>query len=298
MIFAVALTAMTFGAAGAQCEADTVLSVKDANKVIITENALGLEIKVKGTSADSSYQSIYTVDYDPKARVTSRMSTMADFSGFKTVINGKPRSGEWSAMMGGLSFGFVNAVSAPASMDVEMGKSFELGILHLLAVGYTLPAGYTTFSVGMGLNWRNYKMTTSSTRFIPVDGQISTGAYPEGVSAKFSRLKIFSLMFPIMLHQQFPLKVPGGSRLSLSGGVILNYNGHSSLKTKWIDSQFNEVEEYCGEIGRRPFTVDFIGVLKLCSFAGVYVKYSPMDTLRGDLNPAFHTFSTGVTFFW
>lgn len=191
-------------------------------------------------------------------------------------------------------FGFVNTHKGPENLNVEMAKSFELGILQLAAVEYSTPGDWTNFSIGIGLDWRNYKMTTSDSRFIPVDGQVAVGPYPDDVQSKFSRLKIFSLSFPIMIEQKIPFKVPGGSYFSIAFGAVLNYNGHASMKTHWIDANHNQVEEYCGHIGRRPFTVDLMGIVRLSSCLGIYGKYSLMDTLRGDINPSFRTFSTGL----
>lgn len=376
-IFTAVAAAVSSLTVSAQEYPDTLLSVENTSKIVITENPAGVEVKVLNDDGDSSTVSVVAVEYESKDSWTSVGSNKNPLSSifskgrrqrklnrniktqskyivftddpskvdFKeldipadsseiilvdddldamecwTTINtadkkfimmphgedaySRPRhrkknmkSSYTDFYAGGFMFGFVNACEAPRGLDIEMGKSFELGIFQLVGVKTSFFRGWSAISVGMGLDWRNYKLTTSSTRFIPVDRQVTFGPYPEDVQARFSRLKVFSLTFPIMWEQRFPFKVPGGDRFSLSFGISLNYNGHASLKSKWIDSSFNEVEEYCGHIGRRPFTFDYVGMVRLSDWLGVYAKYSPKTVLRGSINPAFKSFSTGLILFY
>lgn len=207
--------------------------------------------------------------------------------------------GSWDAVMRGFMFGFVNAPASQAGMDVEMGKSFEWSVLQLVGVRYSTPTRNTSISFGIGIDWRNYKMSTASARFVSDGyGHVATGPYPEGVNARFSRLKVFSLNFPILFEQKLPFRVPGKAKFSITGGVVLNYSPHASMLTEWTDTEGNRVEESCNSIGQRQFSVDLIGILRFCKFAGLYVKYSPQTVLHGSNNLSFHTFSTGLICFY
>lgn len=310
----VAVMASSF-AGSSQEHPDTLISVENTSKIIITENPAGVEVKiVSDDGSDSSKVSVVEVEYDSKDSWTSAgtsknpLYSLFSMDRRQRKIERKDRHSrshhnsyddvETDFYGGGFMFGFVNACEAPRGLDIEMGKSFELGIFQLIGMKTSFFGGWSAFSLGMGLDWRNYKLTTSSTRFIPVDREVTFGPYPEGTQPRFSRLKVFSLTFPIMWEQRFPFKVPGGDRFSISFGISLNYNGHSSLKSKWIDSSFNEVEEYCGHIGRRPFTFDYVGIVRLANWLGIYAKYSPKTVLRGNINPSFKSFSTGLILFY
>lgn len=63
--------------------------------------------------------------------------------------------------------------------------------------------------------------------------------------------------------------------------------------SKWLDEEGNETEESSKSIGHRQFSVDLTGMLRVCSWAGLYFKYSPMKVLDSR-SPAFHPFSTGI----
>lgn len=216
-----------------------------------------------------------------------------------SVVVHEGRHGTWDAVTRGLMIGFVNAPASCRGMDVAMGKSFEIAALQLLGVRYTTPSRRTALSAGIGIDWRNYKLHGASTRFIADGhGHVGLGGYPEDVNARFSRLKTFSLSFPIMIEQRLPVRVPGNARLSITGGVVLNYTPQGSMLTEWTDTEGNRVEQSCNSIGQRQFSVDFIGILRFCKFAGIYVKYSPQTVLHGSNNLTFRTFSTGLICFY
>ncbi|MDE7126109.1 MAG: hypothetical protein K2O12_06495 [Muribaculaceae bacterium] len=246
------------------------------------------------TIVELSSPSGITIDGDPQPVQRVRVGADRTSYGLSHGANGS-----WDVVVRGFMFGFVDGAGAPPSVDIEMGRSFEFAGLQLLGVRYSTPSQNTMISAGIGIDWRNYKMTGADVRFIPDgDGHLTTGPYPEGVNARFSRLKVFSLGFPFLIEQKFPFRVPGNARFSITAGVVLNYNAHASSKTEWVDTESNRVDEYCGSIGHRRFTVDFIGIVRFCKFAGLYVKYSPQTVLCGSINPRFRSLSTGIICFY
>ncbi len=208
----------------------------------------------------------------------------------------RSQRGQWDVVVRGFMFGFVDGVDSPVNID--MGRSFEIGILQLPGVRYTLPRGNTTLSAGLGLFWRNYRMSGTDICFEPDGhGHIGIGQYPVDTDPSYSRIRVFSLSLPVVFEQRLPVRVPGKDRLGLSAGVIFNYNAHAGVKTEWHDAASNVVEQYCGSVGHRVFTVDFLAMVRFCRFAGLYVKYSPQTVLTGSLSPRFRSLSTGVTIF-
>ncbi len=207
--------------------------------------------------------------------------------------------GSLDIVIRGFMFGFVNGSGTSAPVNIDMGRSFELAALQPVGIRFASPSGNTAVSVGVGFGWRNYKMDGARVRFVSDGyGHLSTGAYPADVNPRFSRIKVFSLSVPFLYEQCLPFKVPGKAKFSVTAGIVLNYNAHASVKTEWIDTEGNRVEESCNSIGHRKFTVDFIGIARFCKFAGLYVKYSPQTVLCGNAGPRFRSFSTGIICFY
>lgn len=54
-----------------------------------------------------------------------------------------------------------------------------------------------------------------------------------------------------------------------------------------------KTEESSASIGQHRFSVDLIGMMRVCSWAGLYFKYSPM-TVLDSRSTGFNPFSTGI----
>ena len=203
-------------------------------------------------------------------------------------------SPQWDWTAGGLVLGFVSAPGHPASMPVEQGKSIEIGITNLVGERYRV--GYFSVTIGFGLDWRNYKITTPDYRFSDFGTHIGTELYPEGTEPINSRLKIFTLQIPIMFRQEMPFRFLG-HRQSIGAGVTLNYNSHGSMLTRWRDTDGHVIRTSTNHIGQRRFSYDLMGIAGLSEDIGIYFRYSPLSILRGPQQPSFHSFSTGLIFF-
>lgn len=263
---------------------DTVLSVTNAAKVTVTESPAGVTVKIDGTDDDPEYRSTFTRQYSSESTVksTQQITRTINYTNSQAPYH-------WDVITGGWGIGFTG--TAGGSVPAAMGKSFEFQWLYMIGVRYNLPHANLTF--GIGLDWRNYKVSVSDTRFIRSEnGGVASAPYPDGVIARGSQFKITSLTFPVIWEQTLPVSV-FGHRLRLAGGAILNWNHHGSVMSKWLDEEGNETEESSKSIGHRQFSVDLTGMLRVCSWAGLYFKYSPMKVLDSR-SPAFHPFSTGI----
>ena len=267
---------------------DTILTVKNPKNIVITEDKNCVKVAIKGTDTDSTFISTYEEKFSENATITSHQMFVSPWS--------RDCEGTSTAISNGLMFGFVTAPGMPQTMDVEMSKSFEISWLNMVAVRFSDKAHKNFLSIGMGLDWRNYR-STKGTRFISTDdGGIAFDVYPDGCRPKYSRLKVFSLGFPILYKHSFKNDRHNRSKFSISAGAILNYNSHASLSSSWVNAEGNEVKESTNHIGHNKFTVDLIGIISLNSNFGIYAKYSPMDVLRDTKGPGFKTFSAGFIF--
>lgn len=268
---------------------DTVFTASNVSTAILTESPTGVTLSLIGSADDEQYFEEYTTEYSPDAVVTSSQRSR------KPWTYSRDGKSDVVIQIGGLHFGFVDALGAPGIMDQQMGRSFELGIDECLAVAWASPSRTTHIGAGVGVNWRNYRLS-GDTRYIVDNGVISFGEYPEGTTPQFSNLKIFSVGFPIYWSQVFQgIKIFGNHPLGFKFAVNLNWNSHASLTTKYLLPDGYQAKEATKHVGQRPFTVDLQMSVFPADFVGLYVRYTPMSALSAGRGPSFTTLSTGVT---
>ena len=151
--------------------------------------------------------------------------------------------------------------------------------------------GRSDISFGLGFDWRNYKATTAGRRLVANDNKgIEWGEYPEGVTPKYSRLKVFSLQVPCAL----PL-VNTQIIIKPKNQPVLNFNTYAPLLTVWDDPHGHKMEDFTKAISPRRFTVDFFGSLSFNNIVGLYVRYSPMKVMDASPSVNFNPLTIGVT---
>lgn len=186
--------------------------------------------------------------------------------------------------IGGLGFGFVNGLNTPQDMNVNMGSSMEI-FFNLFSCGRKYNHGRHKLGIGMGFNWKNYRMT-GYTRFVKDGAGISLSPYPDNANIDFSRLKIFSITFPLEYKYKFH------KDFAISAAAILNWNAYGSLKTKYeLDNR--KIEECSEQIKHCPVSIDLRMGLHWKSL-GAYVKYSPCNVIHCEYGPQFNGLSAGV----
>ncbi len=271
---------------------DTVTTIIGADRIIITESPDGLEAIVTKDSTVSAFTQSYN---RPDVVAVSHMSsTGLSLTGIR---KNKRSSVTWEVISGGLGFGFCAAPGATREAGIEPGKSFELSWLNILAVQASNRHG-NGFSLGVGINWRNYR-TTLDKRFIVNDGQVEIENYPEGVEPRLSRIKIFSVQFPLLYRQSLPFGLFGTKRdkMSIRLGPIFNLNSHASVLSAWREGDVKSEYKVNG-INVSPFTIDLFASLHVWDFCSIYVRYSPYHALTGHNKLNFHQLSTGLMFMW
>ncbi len=200
--------------------------------------------------------------------------------------------GGWDVTTNGLYFGFICTPGTSASLSPDMGKSMEIGWLNIIAVERRLGMGWR-MSLGVGIDWRNYR-STQGLVFESEGGNVKVSDNPmEGY--RFSRIKIFSVQFPLLWTKTF--KRRSGLQPGLGFGAIFNCNAHGSVKTSWKDERGKNRSITSDNIGQRKFTIDLYGELRL-SDVGVYVRYSPYKILTGTQVLDYRPLSVGVSLFY
>lgn len=279
------LAALTSSVMAASAEESTI--IMNPKRVVITESAAGMDTEIIGYKNDTI---IFKQQYSPNATIVSHIS-----KGGLSLLGDKrkKRSGiSWDATSEGFGIGFCSAPGAPGGSNVEQGKSFEVSWLNIIAAKATNRHG-NSFTMGVGIDWRNWR-TTLDSRFTVTDGIVGTGSYPEGASPRLSRIKVFSVQFPMLWHQNLPAKL-FGSQMQMVFGPIFNLNTHGSVLTSWYEDG-HKIKDSVNGINLRLFTVDLFAMARIFPGAGVFVRYSPYKMLTGSQRFNFHPFSTGLMF--
>lgn len=262
---------------------DTLLLATDVD-VVLTETANALHITATNATDTVSFTEQYPEGATIKAESRRSFGSISGLGGNRCI--------QAELISGNLMFGFVGAPGAPSALDLEMGRSYEISWLNTLGISAHLKGINASVSVGVGLSWRNYRTTTGMRFTPPAEGPAGFEPFNPEVTPKYSRLKVFSLSFPILYKQNF--RIPGLPSMAVQAGPVLNWNSHASIASRYIDADGVKHNESTNNTGVRRFSVDLYAAVRLFDEVGIYVRYSPQSVLSN--NPAldFRTLSTGV----
>ena len=291
-----ALAPLQISVAQTASTTDTLV-VNHPKRVTVISGEHTHTIRVEGKNNDPNYYYQKIIEQNASSQsVTREYQSSWDFKIPFTGSTPRKKSKsekefKFQDQSGSIAFGCVNALNAPAPMDVKMGASYEIMSDHLINFAwYPNKIRRTTyFSIGIGIDWRNYRMT-GNTRFFKKGANLTFAPYPEGADVLFSRLKIFSWTMPIMYHQSLR------KDLTFSIGPVININTYGSLKTHYkLDGRKEKILDK--NIHQNPITVDIMAHLKI-KVVGFYVKYAPCYILDTGYGPKFNSLSTGITLWY
>ena len=272
----------------AQTSQDTTIVVNNAKKVTIEKRNSSMSVKVEGTAENPAYFYSQQMEVDTTAAIITREKN-ADWDFTIPFANkkNKPRKYYMTNDITSLGIGMVNVINAPDNLNIDMGASYEFSVDNLLKCCYNL-IPTTSVSLGIGLNWKNYRMT-GCTRFVKEGNNLFLDNYPESADIKFSRLKIFSFTVPLLIHQAI------GRKAALSLGPVVNINTYGSLKTRYVLND-ERIKEKSKDINQNSATIDFMAKIHLGEI-GFYAKYSPSNVLNPDFGPEFNSISAGICWY-
>ena len=125
----------------------------------------------------------------------------------------------WNIYTGGFVIGWNNA----SGIDVNMGRSIDIGWLNVIGTKFKTRYGQR-ITAGVGIDWRNFKLN-NDVRFYQDGDNLSIAPYPDGAVPKSSRVKVFSLTVPVLVHQRL------FSTVDIFAGPVVNFNLHASYET-------------------------------------------------------------------
>lgn len=270
---------------------DTILQVTAPAKVIITENTSGTNLEIQSIDGTEEIIASLLTEYsmDSSVKTHSREERLSQWWYNRNLLSIEENNDcNWGISIDGICIGLNKAVDQLPEPGFQWSKSFEIGWLSCLNVYYEFSR--SRLSLGLGLNWRNYKITTSDKYLVANDAKgIGWMPYESGAKGMFSRLKIFSLQLPLLYEWNIPK-----SSISFKAGPILNFNTYASVKTVWNDSDGNRRVVFNKNIEPRRCTIDFFASLSLCKTIGIYVRYSPVKVMDSPNTINFRPLTVGL----
>ena len=272
-------------------ENDTLTILKPKKVRIITGDSIQ-KIKVYGREGEDKYtyeSKILLVDSNYVSEQSINKETWSfDFVKSKSHGTGYPlKQNNLSTRLG---FGLCYGANADYKGPQSVGSSWEImwTIAEIEKYGYGKHNG---FSIGFGVNWRNFRMDGRS-KFVKLDdGTITEEALPAGYDNDFSRIKVFSLTIPVMWKYRT-------KQVTFGLGPVFNINTYASIKNRYWDADGEKHKQIFKKIHQRPITVDIMAEVSFHNWFSIYGKFSPMtilnSTYANDVN--FQPVSFGIYF--
>ena len=272
-------------------ENDTLTILKPKKVRIITGDSIQ-KIKVYGREGDDKYtyeSKILLVDSNYVSEQSINKETWSfDFVKSKSHGTGYPlKQKNLSTRLG---FGLCYGANADYKGPQSVGSSWEImwTIAEIEKYGYGKHNG---FSIGFGVNWRNFRIDGRS-KFVKLDdGTITEEALPAGYDNDFSRIKVFSLTIPVMWKYRT-------KQVTFGLGPVFNINTYASIKNRFWDADGEKHKQIFKKIHQRPITVDIMAEVSFHNWFSIYGKFSPMtilnSTYANDVN--FQPVSFGIYF--
>lgn len=272
-------------------ENDTLTILKPRKVRIITGDSIQ-KIKVYGREGEDKYtyeSKILLVDSNYVSEESINKDTWTfDFIKSKSHGTGYPlKQRNLSSRLG---FGLCYGANADYKGPQSVGSSWEImwTIAEIEKYGYGKHNG---FSIGFGVNWRNFRIDGRS-KFVKLDdGTITEEGLPAGYDNDFSRIKVFSLTIPVMWKYRT-------KQVTFGLGPVFNINTYASIKNRYWDADGEKHKQIFKKIHQRPITLDIMAEVSFHNWFSIYGKFSPMtilnSTYANDVN--FQPVSFGIYF--
>lgn len=266
------------------------------DSVVLCKNAEHSTVTVEGRNGDETYFLKISLNKATNNTLTVKETDNGWDFNIPFIEKTNENSSEAPALfsfniLDDLEFGIglVSATGQADDMNVKMGNAGMEFILNNLFNWRFQPTRNTHFTLGFGVDWRNYRMK-GDRRFLKDGDNLLVAPYPDGADINFSRIKVFSMTLELMLKQRIY------KGIYLHVGPVVNFNTHASIKTRYSVGSGKDKERFketSSDICQNPVTVDFKGQLNFKNI-GFYFKYSPTNTLDTDWGPEFKSISTGI----
>ena len=265
---------------------DTVV-IHNARKVtIITGDSLQ-KIVINGKEGDEKFTYQNTLQLVDSNYVSTTRIGNERWDLLPSVKVGKKKENQESSNAISLhrGVGFTNPTEVDSRVSFSTFKSWEIFATIIQWDHYLDRHERNCFSLGFGIDWKNYRMTDNLFFTKSPDGDVTVQRYPLEFEPKFSRIKVFSLTGTFRFEHRFD------DDFAIGFGPVVNFNTYASIKTKYklLGDEYKVTEK---SIRQRPITIDWMLNATLFDIP-LYLKYSNNDVLK-DGGVKFRSLSFGL----
>ena len=218
---------------------------------------------------------------------TNEMAAPADDKKGKTETDLVLKDGENDKWTMHLGVGVNLVTGAPDAYEFAPFKSWDIQ-WTVVQYNYTPKNAKQTYSIGLGLNWRNYGLKDNGTAFLKAGDVVGLGAFPSNAGSRYSSVQTLAISVPLLFTQKVSKDV------SITVGPIVNFNAGGWVKRSYEEGD-NDIEVSTSKIGQNPVTVSAFGMVDIDGF-GLFCKYSPMNVFKKARGPEFNSFTLGFYF--
>lgn len=252
-------------------------------------------VTIYGSESDSSFKYTRKDEYIPgETKIvfngSRKWKTGSDTQRFDFSVpfyrKLKKEPVDWDRMLYPGDYGFALISTDSDILNFKSQRSYEI-FWNLSTCDFRSNSGRHLFSYGVGLCWKNFSMTKGM-MYKDDEGVIHHNVgWPEHSDPKVSKLRVFSVTFPIM----YSCNIASGFGFTL--GPVVNLNAYSSIVNKY---RLND-EKQKDKFKRAHSNLATVDVMFQLNFrdVGVYARYSPMNIMDTDYWPEFKHWSIGLT---
>jgi len=281
------ISQLSIGSAVAQN--DTLVINQPRKVTVVTSDSLQ-HIIVSGKQGDDDFvyqNTIRLVDanYESKTSISRdhwELIPSVKLGKGKAEENGRRSQNQLSVHLG---VGFTCPTHVDERLDFSTFKSWEIFATVVQWDHFFDRKSHNKLSIGLGIDWKNYRMTDDMLFTKGPDGDVTVAKFPLEYEPKFSRIKVFSLTATLRYEHNF------GNGFAIGFGPVFNFNTYASIKTryKFLGDKMMHVEK---SIRQCPVTIDWMLNMRVAGFP-FYVKYSNDDVLK-DGGVKFRSLSFGL----
>lgn len=253
------------------------------------------KMEVFGSECDSSFKYTFSkIDRNDLQQFTLSSGDTEDDYGnlsrfdfnvpfYHKVVSKNHACRRWLVGPGDFGMALLNVNSD--GLDFKAQRSYE--VFYNIYDDYFKLSSFMTFNYGLGFSWKSFAMKKGGMMTKDDEGNILIGEWPEKFEPKVSKLKVFSITFPLV----FGVNVYRG--VGFSVGPVVNLNASSMIVDKYRLDGKKQKDKY-KRAHCNLATVDMMFQLNFRD-VGVYAKYSPMNVMDTDYWPEFKHWAIGLT---
>lgn len=284
------ISALSFSSIAAQTD---TLVINHPQKVTIISNDSLQRVVVNGRQGEDDFHYQNTIRLVDGNYESNTSISRDHWELIPSVKVGKSRSDNdglsyphyTNAVTAHVGIGFTCPTHVDERVDFSTFKSWEIFATVLQLDHFLDRRERNKVSLGLGIDWRNYRMTDDQLFTKGPDGNVTVERFPLAYEPKFSRIKVFSLTATLRYEHEF------ADGFAIGFGPVVNFNTYASIKTryKFLGDKIKHVEK---NIRQRPVTIDWMLNMTIADVP-FYVKYSNDNVLK-DGGVRFRSLSFGL----